>query len=109
MKQLILIIMFLKMLIGCQSKALKIKDAQNIQIINSSGNVVYEIADEKKIQSIISIVESAKKEPVKFIAGYKLNVKTKDTILVFLIKDDLLNDKGIIYRMQDNLVENIDK
>ncbi len=109
MKQLILIIIFLKMLIGCQSKAFKIKDVQEIQVFNPSGNVIYEIIDEKKIQAIISIIESAKKEPVKFVAEYRLNVKTKDTILVFLIKDDLLNDKGITYRMKDNLVENIDK
>lgn len=109
MKGIISTIIFLVVLIGCQSKAFKISNVQNIQIINSSGNVIYDITDAKQIESIISIVESAEKEPVKFIAEYKLNVNIKDTTLVFLIKDDLLNDKGVIYRMKDNLVENINK
>lgn len=101
-----LIIMSL-IICSCNSNTFKIEKVSEIEVVNLFSNTMHRITDKEKQQHIISTIEKSKKEPVKFIAEYKLKVIIEDSVIVFLVKDNLLNYKGVTYKMRGDLSENI--
>jgi hypothetical protein len=100
------IVTIMIMLFSCQSKKMQMDGVENILItINprETDENVITLTDKKDIELIVSIIENANREPFKFIADYKLELKLKDEVKIVLVKNNHLNIEGLTYELNSNL------
>jgi hypothetical protein len=109
------IISFFVMLCSCQSKNINMNGVESITVVSNLRDTKQDIiiiTDEDQIKLITGIVKEAKREPLKFLADYRLELKFKDSTLSLLVRKDLLNNQGITYRLNEDIgieIENIKK
>ena len=107
----IALITFITLLSGCQSNTIKMDGVESIRIVSNQteqpqDTVVITAIDQ--IKEITSRLEKAKKEPVKFLADYKVELNFKDSTVILLVRNDLLNNQGITYKLKKNLGKRLD-
>lgn len=106
------LITFITLLLGCQPSTIKMDEVESIKIVfNQMGQhkdavVIKEV---ERIKEIVSMVETAEREPVKFLADYKVEVKFKDSTTILLVRNNLLNYQGITYRLKNDLGKKLDE
>ncbi|ELM3645111.1 hypothetical protein [Flavobacterium psychrophilum] len=106
MRTSIIYILTMVSLISCNSKIYEPKDVKEIDVTilrkdNGTSKVNFNNFDD--IKQIIDEVNKSKREPIKFIADYKLILKFKDSTKTLLIKNGMMNIEGITYRLNHNL------
>jgi hypothetical protein len=112
MRKAIIYILTMFSLISCNSKMYDAKDVQEIEITSLRKESVLNkvrFTDFKDIKQIIDEVNKSKKEPIKFVADYKLIIKLKDTSRTLLIRNSMMNIEGITYELNNNLGNIIDE
>lgn len=99
------ITLFAMVFLGCQSNAIKMDDVKSIKIIDNQHKQLdtVTITDMEQIRELVSVLESGKREPVKFLADYRLELSFTDSTVTLLVKDNLLNNQGITYRLKEDL------
>lgn len=104
------LISIITMLFSCQSKVIDVEGIEKITIVSNLKEQVKDtliITDRQQIKLLSSIVRKAKREPVKFLAEYNLELTYKDSAINLLVRKNLLNIKGITYRLNDDISEKI--
>jgi hypothetical protein len=108
----IAISIFITMLFGCNNKIINIQEVEEITLISNLREPIQDtltIQDKQQIKILGDIINKAKREPVKFLADYRLELKFKDKVLNLLVQKDLLNNQGITYRLNDDIGKKISK
>jgi|GEM_PF-6402095 len=106
------VITFIILLSSCQSNAIKMDEVESIRIVSNQreqpqDTVVITAIDQ--IKEITSMLENVKKEPVKFLADYKVELNFKDSTVILFVRNDLLNNQGITYKLEKNLGKRLDE
>ncbi len=61
------------------------------------------ISDKTQITGLIDLINSRKREPIKFFASHSLQIQYEDTVRTVVVLNDLCKIDGISYRMKDNV------
>lgn len=88
---------------SCNSKKHNQDDVKEITIIELLTNKKKSFNDSENIQKITDEINNSKREPLKFVAEYRLELKFKDSMKVVLIRNSSMNIKGITYRLNNDL------
>lgn len=106
MRTLTIYIITMVSLMSCNSKIYEPKDIKEIDVTilrKENGIDKINFSDAEDIKQIIDEVNKSKKEPIKFIADYKLSLKFKDTTKILLVRNSMMNIEGITYKLNHNL------
>lgn len=99
-------ITFIALLFGCQSNTFKMDGIESIKIVTNQKDQYQDtviITDREQIKELSSIIKNAKREPVKFLADYRVELDFKDRTVVLLVRNDLLNNQGLTYKLKKDL------
>lgn len=94
------------MLFSCQSKNIDVQGIERITIVSNLREAVKDtvvITDEQQIKLLADVIKEAKREPVKFLADYRLELKFKDSTIILLARKNLLNNQGFTYILKDDI------
>lgn len=67
------------------------------------------ITETGQINEIVAIIENAQREPVKFIVDYRLELNFKDSIIILLVRNNLMNNHGITYKLKKDLGKKLEE
>ncbi|MCS6954980.1 MAG: hypothetical protein NZM44_01310 [Candidatus Calescibacterium sp.] len=106
-----LMILSICFMFGCRSSAqismptsIEKVDTIKIEVLKELKN--YEFTDKETINLIMSkYIATAKKEPIKFIALYKIIVISGVSEYTYLIKGRNINHNGLTYKMKEDFGE----
>lgn len=99
--------------LGCTNDSINLYKVNRIIVkpINKKSNIYFDsiiVINQNKIDRFIDILEQSKREPIKFIADYQVKIYSKDTILILLVHKNLINHRGITYKLKNDLTLEIE-
>jgi hypothetical protein len=102
----ILIILSITTFFSCQFENFNVKGIEKITIVSNLCETLkdtLEITDKQKIELLADVIKRARREPVKFMPNYKLELKFRDSSVVLLARKNLLKNKGFTYLLNDDI------
>ncbi len=112
MKLLYFAIVLFCSILGCKQEPIKTIGIDSIIIYSRSKDFKNPtiIKDSFTVKKIIKVLKNPKKEPVKFISTYKLDLYYKNNeIKSLLVYRNIINDKGITFILDEDLEVIIEK
>ncbi len=108
MKKILFIIISIY-LFGCSTVLVNTENIEKLTLINNNTKkVIKEYKNSAKIESIIKVVNSATRKPIKFYSTHKINIYQKNgEVLTILINGKSIKFEGITYTLKREFLKAI--